>query len=191
MTSGRLRAVAAAALVLAVVTLAGAAMVDRARRSPRTLVTVVRSNAHPGTVVAPDCPSRRTRPCTFAVADTRAVVTVLTYFRSATVLDSYDYTPPAAATGADGVRPPALEVVRVRTSAGVVVSVTGRCIAGAGSTLDRSLTSFRLGPLVAAAVDGRAEGCSVAVVLNVPKNVVAPFALATALAHDERIAVAP
>lgn len=173
-------------MAVAVFAFAGAAMVDRARRSPRTLVTVVRSNAHPGTVVAPDCPSRSTRPCTFAVADTRAVETVLAYFRSATVLDSYGYTPPAP-----GARPPALEVVRVRTSAGVIVSVTGRCIAGAGPTLDRAPTSFRLGPLVAAAVDGRGEGCSVAVVVTVPKNIVAPFALATALAHDERIAVAP
>lgn len=173
-------------MAVAVCAFAGALTVDLARRSPRTLVTVLRSDAHPGKVVAPDCPSRSTRPCTFAVADTRAVQTVLTYFRSATVLDSYDYTP-----AAHGVRPPALEVIRVRTSAGVIASVTGRCIAGAGPTPDRGPTSFRLGPLVAAAVDGRGEGCSVAVVLSVPKNIVAPFALATALAHDERIAVAP
>lgn len=148
-------------------------------------MTTISHNAHSG-VVAPDCPPTGARPCTFSVADSRAVQTVLTYFRSAVVLDSYDYTPPGPTS-----RVPALEVVRVRTSAGVVVSVTGRCIAGGGPTRDIAATSALLGPLVVSAVDGRAGGCSVAVVLMVPAKIVAPLALATALAHDERIAVAP
>lgn len=174
-----------AALMAAVAALAAAAWVRHARGTPVAHVTIISQNAH-AAVTAPDCPAAGERPCTFGLADATAFQTVLSYFRNAKVLDAYAYNPPGR-----GVRLPISQTIRVRTAAGVVVSVVGRCVSGGGAVRDSASTATQVGPAVVAIVDGRQKGCSVAVVVEVPAGIVVPLELATHLAHDSRIGVAP
>lgn len=165
-------------LLVCAVVLAVAAPVDRARSSTRLVTTVV--TVVPTAAPARDCDVGFAQ-CTVVAVRASALAAVARHFVRATVVDSYART--------DGARIDS-ELIQVRTSTQVLVSVQSRCAGGSGSVPDRVYGDTAVtGPARRVFIGGGRNGCSVAVTLDAPAGVAVPVAAATALAHDPAVAL--
>lgn len=172
-----------ATLLSSVVALAVALPVYKARSSTRTVTTTV-------TASAPSAPARGCDvgfgQCTLATVRPSTVAALRRHFAGAVVVDSYALSN-AALSNAGRID---AEYVQVRTSRRVLVSVQSRCAGGSASVPDRAYgDTAAVGPARRVIVGSGRNGCSVAVVVDVPAGVAVPAAAATALAHDPAVAL--
>ena len=176
MTTGRrIWPVALLALITAV-TAALALNLWRARARTQMVTTVVRSTAPAAAVHSGDCPLDIN--CFTGGADPTVLDAVRRRFPHATAVDDW-----RVINGINGstVR----DSVRVRTSDGVLVTVTSRCVRAGGPVTDRHIAAGVVrGPARVFAVAGGEPGCSAAVVLDVPAGRSISGTAAEDLAHD-------
>lgn len=165
-------------LVVSAIVVAGAVPVYRARSSTRTVTTTVTASARPAPVRGCNVGFEQ---CTVATVRPSTVAALRSHFARAVVLDSY------ALSNAGRVD---AEYVQARTSTRVLVSVQSRCAGGSASVPDRAYgDAAAVGPARRVFVGGGRQGCSVAVVLDVPAGVAVPAVAASALARDRAVAL--
>ncbi len=177
-----------ATLLASVVVLAVALTVYRVRSSTRTVTTTVTASARSAPARACDVGFGQ---CTLATVRPSTVAALRRQFAGAVVVDSYALSNAALSNAAlsNAARVDA-EYVQARTSTRVLVSVQSRCAGGSASVPDRAYGDTAVvGPARRVFVGGGRNGCSVAVVVDVPAGVAVPAAAATALARDPAVAL--
>lgn len=177
-----------ATLLASVIVLAVALPVYRARSSTRTVTTMVTASAR-------SVPQRGCdvgfEQCTVAPVRASTVAALRRHFARAVVVDSYALSNDASSNAASSTAGRVdAEYVQVRTSTRVLVSVQSHCAGGSAAVPDRAYGDTAVvGPARRVFIGGGRNGCSVAVVVDVPAGVAVPAAAATALALDPVVAL--